>query len=271
VNPLRPNAAFVVPSPADLATVQHPSGADRAPRRGSRIEIRTIAVGRHPRPGAEELFLDYGRFRGWMYVINEITTSASLHSDGTDFDRYDDHAVHLAAVETVWSDDGVEEQVVGATRLILDIGRDDHPYARAGLRPGLGRLPVEQHFPEMAEAIDLRDDRVRIEVSRYAATHRRPALQRRTTLALREGIAAHFVNAGGEGAYAVLEEPLATRLGRDGVRLKRLTEPRLLPEYGSVNFGVWIDLRRLADELDCAITGRSPLDVTIGVHDAVGR
>ena len=154
-----------------------------------RIEIRTIAVGRTIRPEHEELFTHYGRFRGWMYVVNEITTTASLDPDGTDFDRYDDHAIHLAAIETVWEEGRIVDRVIGATRLIVDVDDEDHPYVRAGIRPHLGRLPVECHFPELASTIDLRDDRVRVEVSRYAATHRRPALQRRTTLALRAGIA----------------------------------------------------------------------------------
>jgi hypothetical protein len=236
-----------------------------------RIEVRTIAVGRTVRPGNERLFVEYGRFRGWMYVVNEITTTASLATDGTDFDHYDDHAIHMAAVETAWDEGRIVDRVIGATRLIVDLGDAHHPYARAGLQPDLGRLPVEHHFPEMAAAIDLRQGRVRVEVSRYAATHRRPALQRRTTLALRECVATHYANLGGEAAYAVLEDPLAARLARDGVSLRPMTEPKLLPEYGSFNYGVSIDLDRLVADLDCAVSGRSPLDIMIGVHDAIDR
>lgn len=236
-----------------------------------RIEVRTIAVGRRPEPGAEQLFGDYGRFRAWMYVTNGITPSASLNDDGTDFDRYDDHAVHVAAIETTWGGDRIEERVVGASRLILDIGDEANPYVRAGIGVRLGRLPVEHHFPELAATIDLRDDRVRGEVSRYMAIHRRPALQRGTTLGLRTVITAHFINAGGQEAYAVLEEPLETRLSRDGARLTRLTEPRLLPEYDSVNFGVGIDLHRLAKDLGCDRRGLAPFDISVEVHDAVAR
>lgn len=257
-------------NPLHQNTVDPPSPATDRSHLG-RIEIRTIAVGRTVRPGHDDLFTQYGRFRGWMYVVNEITTTASLDNDGTDFDRYDDHSIHLAAIETAWEEGEIVDRVVGATRLIVDLGDRDHPYARAGLRPGLGLLPVEQHFPELVTSIDLRPDRVRVEVSRYAATHRRPTLQRRTTQALRGALAAHFTNLGGEMARAVVEEPLAARLARDGVSFERLTEPKLLPDYGSFNFGVSLDLDRLAADLGSTVTGRSPFDVSMEVHDAVGR
>ncbi|MCP4224703.1 MAG: hypothetical protein GY773_15295, partial [Actinomycetia bacterium] len=171
--------------------------------------MHTIAIGRNPRADYEQLFLEYGRFRGWIYTaVKDIMPSDQLGVGGVDFDRYDDYSAHLAAIEIVATDGVIEKKVVGASRLIIDIGDEAHPYVTAGLEPGLGLLPVEDHFPELASPVDLRDDRVRCEVSRYAALHRRPSMQRRITLALRRGITAHFINASGQQAYAVVERPL---------------------------------------------------------------
>ncbi len=96
-------------------------------------------------------------------------------------------------------------------------------------------------------------------------------MQRRITLALRRGITAHFINVGGQQAYAVVERPLTDLLRRDGVTVEEITEPRHLPDYDSVNFGVWIDLHKLARDMGCADTDTSPFNITEGVHDAVRR
>ncbi|MCP4964683.1 MAG: hypothetical protein GY926_05565 [bacterium] len=96
-------------------------------------------------------------------------------------------------------------------------------------------------------------------------------MQRRITLALRRGITAHFINASGQQAYAVVERPLTDLLRRDGVTVEEITEPRHLPDYDSVNFGVWIDLHQLARDMGCDDTRTSPFNITEGVHDAVSR
>lgn len=240
---------------------------------GGNIKIQTIAIGANIREGYEQLFIEYGRFRGRMYsVVNNIMPPDQLAEDGTEFDHYDDFAVHLAAIETVSADDGLTVQrVIGASRVIVDIDDEHHPYVAAGLRPGLGALPVEVHFPELTEGVDTGQHQVRCEASRYTALHRRPTIQRRTTLALRTGIAAHFVNTDGVEVYAVLERPMADRLRRDGLVVDQLTRPRLLPEYGSVNFGVSIGLRRLAIDTGWAGGPISPFDITVGANDAVRR
>ncbi len=72
------------------------------PTRADRIEVRTVAVGTGPSPGCDQLFLAYGRFRAWMYTeVNAILPPERIRADGTDFDHYDPHAVHLAAVSTM--------------------------------------------------------------------------------------------------------------------------------------------------------------------------
>ncbi|MCP4968244.1 MAG: hypothetical protein GY926_23795, partial [bacterium] len=70
-----------------------------------RIEVQTVAIGRNPRAGYEQLFLEYGRFRGWIYTaVKDIMPSDQLGVDGVDFDRYDDYSAHLAAIEIVATD-----------------------------------------------------------------------------------------------------------------------------------------------------------------------
>lgn len=248
-----------------------------------RIEVRTVAVGAVPNPGCERLFLAYGRFRAWMYTeVNAILAPSRLRSDGTDFDCYDAHAVHLAAVATTragGTDDVAVERVVGATRLIVDVDDANHPYVAAGLRPGLGRLPVERHFPDLFPpagpgphpGLDPGPGRgrVRCEVSRYTAFHPRPGMQRRTIRALRRATVEHFVNLGGDETYAVVEQPLLDLLRRTGVIVHPLGPPRLLPEYGSVNQAVALDLHDLARRMGCTPSTTPPRALTVEADDAL--
>lgn len=236
------------------------------------LELRTVGVGDRPTPDHENLFGAYGRFRGWVYTsVSGILDPDTLNPDGTDFDHYDASAIHLAVLETVLIDGEIRRRVVGSTRMIFDIGSRDHPYVRAGLRPDLGRLPVEVDFPELAQTIDVRDERVRCEVSRYAAHHHRSSRQRRISQLLRAGIGAVFTNGGAEVGFAVLEDKLADLLRRDGVVVDQLTAPRYLHHYQSVNFGARLDLAGMAAWMGTITGGLPPELVRIGHNYAVSR
>lgn len=236
------------------------------------IEVRTVGVGDQPTAGHEALFDAYGRFRAWVYTsVTGILDPELLNLDGTDFDHYDSSSVHLAALETVLVDGEIRRRVVGSTRLIFDIGSVDHPYVRAGLKPELGRLPIEIDFPEVGGTVDIRENRVRCEVSRYAAHHHRPTRQRRTTTLLRAAIGAVFTNGCSETGYAILEDGLAILLRRDGVDVEQLTAPRYLAHYNSVNFGARLDLAAMAALMGTVTNGVPPELVRIGNDHAVSR
>lgn len=235
------------------------------------LEIRTVGIGDRAVAGHENLFRAYGRFRAWVYTTTGILDPAVLNDDGTDFDSYDPYSIHLAALETTVVDGQRRRRVVGSTRMIFDLGDVSHRYAIAGLRPNLGRLPIETYFPELAKDVDLREDRIRCEVSRYAARHRRSTRQIRITRLLRAGIGAVFTNADAEIGYAVVEERLADLLRRDGVGVEPLTVPRFLDHYQSVNFGARLDLAGMAEWMGTVTAGIAPQDVRIGNDYAVSR
>lgn len=235
------------------------------------LEVRTVGVGSRPVVG-HDLFRAYGRFRAWVYTeVSAILDPTVLKSDGTDPDHYDSYSVHLAALETVEVEGALRQRVVGTTRLIFDLGAADHHYVAAGLQPGLGRLPIETDFPELADRLDLRSDRVRCEVSRYAAYHQSPRRQRRISQLLRAGIGAVFTNANAEIGFAVLEEHLADLLRRDGVGVEQLTKPKLLDHYQSVNFGARLDLGGMAEWMGTVTSGVPVHLVRIGNDHAVNR
>jgi len=236
------------------------------------LEVRTVGVGDQPIADHEALFKAYGRFRAWVYTsVSSILDPLTLNPDGTDFDHYDQSAIHLAALETVLVDGEIRRRVVGSTRLIFDIGSSDHPYVHAGLHPNLGRLPIDLDFPELAATVDVRTERVRCEVSRYAAFHHRPTRQRRISQLLRAGIGAVFTNGDAEIGYAIVEDKLADLLLRDGVAVQQLTERRLLPKYQSVNFGARLDLAGMAAWMGTVTKGVPPEHVRIGNDYAVSR
>jgi hypothetical protein len=224
----------------------------------------------------EPFFGDYGRFRGWVYTdVAGILSREALDDDAIEGDRFDPFSVHLAAIGTGHDEHGEPgEMVVGSTRLIVDIGSPDHVYVRAGLGVDLGRLPVDESFPEVAEEIDLRTSRVRCEVSRYAAHGLDLRSQLAVTAALRKATVAHYVNLGGDETFAVVEKPLARNLRRNGVNVYRISEPRHLEHYGSVNFAVVIDMYGLARSLGCqepsAEHRADPFAVSVEVPRAVG-
>lgn len=236
------------------------------------LELRTLGVGDRPTPDHENLFEAYGRFRAWVYTsVNSILDPEVLNPDGTDFDDYDGSAIHLGALETVFVDGEIRRRVVGSTRLIFDIGSGEHPYVRAGMKPNLGRLPIEVDFPELADTIDIRRERVRCEVSRYAAHHHRPTRQRQISRLLRAGIGAAFTNGSAQIGYAVVEEKLADLLRRDGVVVEQLTVPRFLHHYQSVNFGARLDLADMAAWMGTVTSGVPPELLRIGNDYAVTR
>ncbi len=236
------------------------------------IEVRTVGVGDRPVADHEALYKAYGRFRAWVYTtVSNILDPDVLNPDGTDFDRYDASSIHLAALETVLVDGQLRRRVVGSTRVIFDLGALDHPYVAAGLKPNLGRLPVEEDFPELAANVDVRENRIRCEVSRYAAHHHRSTRQRRITQLLRAGIGAVFTNAGAETGYAVLEDNLADLLRRDGVAVEQLTAPRFLAHYRSVNFGARLDLAGMAAWMGTVTDGLPPDAIRIGNEYAISR
>lgn len=236
------------------------------------LEVRTVGVGDRPVAGHEDLFQAYGRFRAWVYTsMSGILDPDVLDADGTDFDQYDPYSIHLAVLETVVVDGERRRRVVGSTRMIFDLGAVDHHYVVAGLRPNLGPLPIESDFPELAADLDLRDDRVRCEVSRYAAHHHHAGRQRHITRLLRAGIGAVFTNAGAEIGYAVVEQRLADLLRSDGVGVERLTRPRFLDHYQSVNFGARLDLAGMAEWMGTVTRGVFPDDVRIGNGHAISR
>lgn len=234
------------------------------------IEVRTVGVGDRPVADHELLYQAYGRFRAWMYTsVSKILDRDVLNPDGTDFDRFDASSVHLAALETVLVDGELRRRVVGSTRVIFDLGSFDHPYVSAGIKPNIGRLPIEEDFPELAATVDVRENRIRCEVSRYAAHHHRPIRQRRITQLLRAGLGAVYTNAGAETGYAVVEDRLADLLRRDGVVVEQLTAPRFLTHYRSVNFGARLDLAGMATWMGTVTDGLPPDAIRIGNDYAV--
>lgn len=85
-------------------------------------------------------------------------------------------------------------------------------------------------------------------------------------------MAQHFVNAGGDTAYAIVEAPLAMLLERDGVVIDQVSEPVMLEEYGTENCAITIDFDQLAaDSGEFDRHALSPFDITVGVADAICR
>jgi len=190
----------------------------------------------HSRPSLEEsLHHAYHQFRADIYIDKfGILGDDARTADGIEFDGDDERAQHFIVVENRLG----HSALVGCMRLITKDKEAD-------------LLPVEKAFP------DTHSDRPAevgsVEVSRFIVDHggslsdtnRNGITDRVFMVAL-----AHLSEHGLKPAYAIVEDWLETRLSQMRVPIEPLSEPRLLPEYGSSNFSARIDIDRMVSQYD---------------------
>jgi N-acyl-L-homoserine lactone synthetase len=195
----------------------------------ARFAVGMLAIGNEVLSGFDDEYYGYLKLRARVYVDQTRMISPDLvRPDGTETDEDDARSVHFGLLER--AERGA--RVIGGLRLITKTEEDNRP------------LPIEEFFPDV-----FGDDPAPLmatEASRYIVRHEDPAVQRRLSDPLFTA-AVSFIIAHRLGpTYGVVEEGVEASLRMKGIPLKRVADPKFVPEYAADNLGIEIDTDMLA-------------------------
>ena len=180
--------------------------------------------------------------RANVYIDEEgFLTPDQRHSDGGEYDEFDERSAQLAVVENTPD----LKRVVGASRLIFKQNAAD-------------LLPVEVLYPEY-----FRDQPVEIgavEGSRLIALHPERKEQHKIALANIRAMDLFALHSGAPAIYGVAESKLLRTLSRMGFPYEQLTDFLPLEEYGeTLNAAIRFDPKEVMDSVEQDLTGRKVL------------
>ncbi len=195
----------------------------------ARFAVGILAVGEDIVDGRDEEYLGYLRLRANVYAdqTNMIPHEHVL-ADGTERDSDDARSVHFAVIENVAGN----QRVVAAMRLIIKSREDGRS------------LPIEDYFPDAFKAGEAPEKS--IEVSRYICRHEDSDKQDELKWPLYTQALTYAMTHDLGPTYGVVEAPLERQLIGIGIPLRRIAEPKFLPEYNADNLALEIDTDKLA-------------------------
>jgi len=195
----------------------------------ARFAVGLLAVGNTIIAGRDQEYLGYLRLRANVYAdqTNFISKEHVLE-DGTERDSNDERSVHLGVIENIAGN----HRVVAAMRLIIKSREDGRP------------LPIESFFPEVFEGTPAPENSV--EISRYICRHEDARIQGDLKWPLYKQALSYGIARNLGPTYAVVETPLENQLKASGIPLKRIAEPKFLPEYNTHNLALEVYSDKLA-------------------------
>ena len=216
----------------------------------ARFAVGLLAVGSTIIAGRDQEYIGYLRLRANVYADQTgMISKEHVLEDGTERDTDDLRSVHFGVFENIAGN----QRVVAAMRLIIKSREDSSP------------LPIEDFFPEAFESVAAPNNSA--EISRYICRHESPKVQAELkwplyTQALSYGMAHRL---GNPATYAVVEAPLENQLTSIGIPLKRIAEPKFVPEYNADNLALEINIARLAHVMKLDKT--STIEATLAVEN----
>lgn len=168
----------------------------------------------------------YLKLRANVYIDQTGILDESARVDGMERDEDDERSTHFVVLENVMG----MAAVFACMRLIEKSLTDDSP------------LPIEDFFPEsFRQPAPIGS----IEVSRFIVRHDLPEYRMKTRSRLITTGLALAIRNGLEPIYATIEPELEKSLNSSGVKTRRISHSKIIPEYHSSNFGVEIDKTKL--------------------------
>lgn len=199
----------------------------------ARFAVGMLAVGNEIIPGRENEFHGYLRLRANVYADQTRMISPDLvRADGTEVDEDDSRAAHFAIVEN--HDRGT--RIVGAFRLIQKLEEDPRP------------LPIEEFFADVFA--DKPAPLGATEASRYICRHEIARVQRGLTDPLFSAGVAYVLGRNLGPTFGVVEPVVETDLNAKGIPIRRIADPKYVPEYADDNLGIEIDVPKLGRILE---------------------
>lgn len=166
------------------------------------------------------------RLRAAVYIDEMgFLDEAHREDDGGESDADDARSIHFGIVEH--PGDETEENIArGTLRLIFKQSEST-------------LLPAEKYFPEAFEKspAPLRS----VEASRYIARHEDTMQQRLIFLAEIRCMVLQAIEMGIPNIYAIIEEPFARNMRLNRLPFDRISEPKMIEDYNSVNFAIRLD------------------------------
>ena len=177
----------------------------------------------------EGLYQAVAELRGNVYVKEcKYLPPESLDDYGREADDDDGRSIHWAVVERL---DGESIRVPGSMRLI--IGGEANP------------LPIEEHFSELFSQ-PLTEGAA--EVSRFIARHEdKDYTQHAVALALIRSVVMYAVEHSIDDFYCLIEYPLMRRLGKIGVPMCVMADPKSIPELGGDLYPIHIKPQNVSE------------------------
>lgn len=200
---------------------------------GTSFAIGMVAVGDQIIAGRESEFDGYLKLRANVYAYQtRMIPTDVVRPDGTEVDEDDARSTHWALLEKSLLDNS-SAKVIGSIRTIEKTASDPRP------------LPIEDFFPETFENEPLPVGA--IEVSRYIARHPNERIQQKLSEPLFKKVISHVTAHALGPTYGVVEEKVEQRLEKGlHVPLKRIAEPKYVPEYAADNLGIFVDIPKMA-------------------------
>lgn len=193
----------------------------------SQFAVGLLAIGDQVIDGRVDIFNGYLRLRANVYADQTRMISPDSVVDGIERDEDDVRSIHFGIIENT----DVGQRVDAAMRLIVKADETDRP------------LPIESFFPEaFAKAASTRA----VEVSRYICRHEVSMIQKQFKWQLYEVALGYAMMHDLGPTYGVVEPKQELRLAEAGVPIRRIAEPKYVPEYRDYNLGIEIDTATLA-------------------------
>jgi N-acyl-L-homoserine lactone synthetase len=188
----------------------------------SRFALGMLAVGNDIIEGREDLFEGYLRLRASVYAYQtRMIPTEHVREDGTEVDEDDSRSVHWAIFEQD-GDDASLARVVASIRTIIKSEEDPRV------------LPIEEFYPDsFKDPVPLGG----VEVSRYISRHEDDSVQKQLSHPMFKAVVGYLTARCLGPTYGVVEEPIEAQLARHGVPMRRIAEPKYVPEYADFNLG----------------------------------
>lgn len=173
----------------------------------------------------------YLRLRANVYIDQTGMLDQDLRRvDGTEMDEFDKLSTHFVVLENL-----IEQvSVFACGRLIEKMMHKDII------------LPIEEYFPEVFFEPAPHNS---VEISRFIVRHNDPRCARTAKIRLMTAGLAHAFKKNLEPILCVVEPSFERDLRIMKIPTRRITEPKLVPQYNDHNLGIEIDKQLLRDRL----------------------
>ncbi len=206
-----------------------------------RFALTVLGKGIVPAPGNEDVFDAYLRLRANVYIDQTgMLEEGYRRADDTEMDADDERSLHIAILENRSTVSETTRHYLSKTAVIASMRVIEKEDDNNDL------LPIEDFFKdELGGEVSPAGG---VEISRYIIRHenkREAALMR----GLMHATALAYIVQNDLGpTLAIVEPELEATLSRQGVPIRRIAEPKVLPKYNDTNVGIEIDTDAYANQ-----------------------